>query len=78
MLREYHLDLMQALPSMSWRRLMVLVRGLSNGSAIVTRMNADQYIGKKAGPKAVEAYGKEAAQRAFEALFKPRAKRQEN
>lgn len=70
MQREYAIDLRLALPQMTWRRFMVLVRGLSPNSATVTHLNARQYIGKRQS-NVVEIKTPEAAERAFAALFGP-------
>ena len=43
MQREYGLNLMDVLPSLSWRRLNVLVRGLSSNSATVVAFRARWY-----------------------------------
>lgn len=69
MQREYRLDLERELPTMTWRRFLVLVRGLSPQSALVTAMDAKVRFGKR--PDAVQTVSGAAAQRAFEAAFAP-------
>lgn len=53
MQREYGLDLVVELPRMSFRRFMVLVRGLGPQSATVTRQINRRYMGGPAGGPAV-------------------------
>lgn len=45
--REYNLNLKIDLPRLSWRRFMVLLRGLSPNSATITQLNASRYFGRK-------------------------------
>lgn len=69
-LREYQIDLAVALEDMTWRRFMILLRGLSPNSATVVRIHSTRSIGK--GEKRVhKVMGAKATQTAFEALFKP-------
>lgn len=70
MQREYGLDLATVLDGMSWRRFLVLVRGLSPSSALVTAMGSRVRLGGKRAPASSVA-GPTAVQRTFEALFKP-------
>lgn len=75
-LREYGINLVRALEDMTWRRFMVLVRGLSVQSATITALR----IGHVAPSKRVTVMQTPAAaQRAFAALFgkstKPRTER---
>lgn len=68
MLREYGIDLIVSIDSMSWRRFLVLLRGLSPNSATVTHRIISR-VGRRPGVNTPR--GPEAVQRAFEALFKP-------
>jgi len=59
---------MVALPTLSWRTFIILVRGLSSNSATVTKLSNARMIGQ--GKDAVKALTKpEHAQSAFEGLF---------
>lgn len=71
MQREYAIDMRTHLPSMTWRRFMVLVRGLSPNSATVAKLSAKRYMGKRDDVVALQT--PEAAERAFTALFGPPA-----
>ena len=62
---------MLALAAMSWRRFLILIKGLSPNSATVTSLNADRYIGSKNGERVNTVAGPKAAQAAFEAAFGP-------
>lgn len=44
-MREYGIDLVTALPRLSLRRFMVLVRGLGPNSAVASRQAARHYLG---------------------------------
>jgi hypothetical protein len=68
-LREYNLDLSEALPRMSWRRFLVLLRGLSPQSATVAASSSRAQFGK--GGKVNEVTSTKAAQQVFDALFRP-------
>lgn len=70
MLREYRLDMRTALADMSWRRLLVLLRGLSPYSATVIAMRTF-----KRTPRVFTPQTPEAAQRAFVAAFAPAQKK---
>jgi len=75
MLREYRLDLAEVLPKLSWRRFMVLVRGLSPNSATVTKVQ--EHRRKFSGTDQVNVMRTpEEAQAAFERLFAPPAGKQ--
>lgn len=56
---------------MSWRRFLVLIRGLSPNSATVTRMRADEYIGSSRKEAVQEVVGPKAAEAAFNRIFPP-------
>lgn len=72
MQREYGLDLRVAMPTMSWRRFMVLVRGLSPNSATVTRLRAGLYMGgRPSNERVVAITTPKAAERAFSVIFGP-------
>ena len=65
MQREYGIDLVAGIERLTWRRFLVLLRGLSPNSATVARQLARRSDGVSR-PR-----GAAAVQRAFEALFKP-------
>lgn len=77
MQREYRIDLRADLAAMTWRRFLVLVRGLSLGSATVSAMRAQHQPGRAKGA-AVAVVGPKAAQRAFEAAFAPARRRKDH
>ncbi|CAN5751042.1 hypothetical protein BH23CHL7_BH23CHL7_17350 [soil metagenome] len=72
-MRDYRVDLAVDLARMSWRRFLVLLRGLSPNSATVTAHAQRSYIGKKREP-VLEINDRAAAQAWFEATFKPAPK----
>jgi hypothetical protein len=65
MQREYGIDLVDQLDRLTWRRLLVLIRGLSPNSATVTQRLTRRPDGVSRPRGAI------AVQRAFEALFRP-------
>jgi hypothetical protein len=72
MQREYAIDMRSDLPSMSWRRFVVLVRGLSPNSATAAKLSSHAYIGAKSFAQRVNVMETPAqAERAFSALFGP-------
>jgi len=73
-LREYNVDLIETLPSMTWRKFRVLLRCLSPQSATITRLNADKYIGSR-GHAPATVNTPEAAEAAFKAAFEGRSGR---
>lgn len=69
-LREYGLDLSVELETMSWRRFLALLRGLSPNAATVSAILGRVEMGRDDKPaNLVE--GAKNADRAFDALFKP-------
>ena len=72
MQREYAIDLRRDLRSMSWRRFVTLIRGLSPNSATAAKLRMRQYMGKAPAANVIEVRG-EAAERAFATLFGPPA-----
>lgn len=71
-LREYRVDLVNELTTMSWRRFSVLIRCLSPGSATIAKLSSGKYIGSShRGPRADNVVtGKKAAEAAFNAIFR--------
>jgi hypothetical protein len=69
-MREYRIDLAVDLARLSWRRFIVLLRGLSPASATVAAHAAGRYIGKSR-EQVREINDRAAAQAWFEATFKP-------
>lgn len=70
MQREYALDLRVDLPSMTWRRFRVLIRGLSPNSATATKLSSGRYMGAR-GEKVELMQTPEAAEQRFAQLFGP-------
>lgn len=70
MQREYGIDLRAGMPGMTWRRFMVLIRGLSPNSATVTALRASVYMGRKP-EEVIEITDPKQAERAFTVLFGP-------
>src|SRR6185369_13689256 len=66
-LREYEIDLGRELEAMTWRRFLILLRGLSPQSATVTAGLSRTEFGTKEKVTAVE--GPKATQQTFLALF---------
>lgn len=62
---------MSSLNDLSWRRFLVLVRGLSPNSATVAKLSARRYMGGGHKEQVVEVTTPEAASRVFAALFGP-------
>jgi hypothetical protein len=70
MQREYAIDMRHDLPSMSWRRFLVLVRGLSPHSATSTTLSSHAYMGARPPAQRGNVMQTPAqAERAFTALF---------
>lgn len=73
MQREYGLDLARDLERLTWRRFLVLVRGLSPNSATVARLTASRTVGAKRPERLSRS--PEESERVFDSFFgPPRAK----
>lgn len=68
MMREYQIDLVASLSRLTWRKFLVLIRGLSTQSATVTQISQARYRRRKKDD-VVEIMTPEAADKAFVALF---------
>lgn len=68
-LREYGLDLSTDLAGMTWRRFLVLLRGLSPNAATVTALHSRVQFGRSS-EKVNEVSTPEQAQSVFETLYR--------
>ncbi len=68
-LREYGLDLSTALAGMTWRRFLVLLRGLSPNAATVTALQSRVQFGRTKA-EVNEVATPEQAQSVFETLYR--------
>ena len=72
LLREYQVDVTRDLPTMTWRRFLILVRGLSPNSATIAHFRGRHSIGAK-GTSVRTIDTPQAAEAAFNQLFAPPA-----
>lgn len=67
-LREYRIDLSKEIGDITWRKFLILIRGLSPGSATASRVNSRQEFGRR-GEKVNVITTPKAADQAFVASF---------